>query len=82
MQKPTLLLVAPMALPTNSQIGMVRRNMDSAHKQRRKDDLIEAHKAKKLERLATNCTCKSLSMVKMQPINEESSRHLVVFREL
>lgn len=39
---------------------------------RRKDDLIEAHKANKLERFATNCTCKSLSMVKMQQKNEDS----------
>ena len=27
MQKPTLLLVAPMAVQTNSRIGMVRRNL-------------------------------------------------------
>ena len=66
MQKPTLLLVAPMALPTNSQIGMVRRNMASAHQQRRKDGLIEAHKAYNLERFAANCTCKSLSAVYFQ----------------
>lgn len=66
MQKPTLRLVAPMAVPTNSQIGMVRRNSDWNLQQRRKDDLIEAHKVNKLERFATNCTYKSLSMVKMQ----------------
>ena len=45
MQKPTLHLVVPMAVQTNSQIGMVRRNSDSAHKRRRKVSLIEAIKA-------------------------------------
>ena len=47
-QKPTLLLVVPIAVPTNLQIGMVRRNSASAHKQRRKVNLIEAIKAIKL----------------------------------
>ena len=47
-QKPTLLLVAPMAVQTNSRIGMVRRNLASAHKQRRKVSLIEAIKVIKL----------------------------------
>ena len=54
-------LVVPMAVLTNLQIGMVRRNLASAHKQRRKVNHIEAIKAIKLRA----CTCKSLSMVKM-----------------
>ena len=41
-------LVAPMAVLTNLQIGMVRRNSASAHKQRRKVNHIEAIKAIKL----------------------------------
>ena len=53
MQKPTLLLVAPMAVQTNSRIGMVRRNLDSAHKQRRKVSLIEAIKAIKLRAICS-----------------------------
>ena len=54
-------LVTPMAVPTNLQIGMVRRNSASAHKRIRKDNLIKAANAIKLRA----CTCKSLSMVKM-----------------
>lgn len=34
--------------------------------QRRKDNLIEAHNAIKLERFAANCASKSLSTVKMR----------------
>ena len=71
MQKPTLLLVAPMAVQTNSRIGMVRRNLASAHQQRRKDSLIKAIKAVWLERFAANCVCKSLSTVKMQQKTKE-----------
>ena len=66
MQKPTLHLVAPMAVPTNSQIGMVRRNLASAHHPKRKDNLIEAIKAIKLRAICSKLRRKSLSTVKMQ----------------
>jgi len=49
----TLLLAAPMAVQTNSRIGMVRRNLASAHKQRRKVSLIEAIKAIKLRAICS-----------------------------
>ena len=65
MQKPTLHLVAPIAVLTNLQIEMLRRNLASAHHPKRKVSPIEAHKAYNLERFAANCICKSLSSVKM-----------------
>ena len=55
-----------MAVPTNLQIGMVRRNSASAHKQRRKVNLIEAIKAIKLRAICSKLRRKSLSTVKMQ----------------
>lgn len=64
--KPTLHMVAPMAMLTNLQIGMVRRNSASTHKQRRKVNLTEAIKAIKLRAICNKCTSKSLSTVKMQ----------------
>ena len=53
-----------MAVPTNLQIGMAQRSLASAHKQKRKVNPIEVHKANKLERFAANCVCKSLALVK------------------
>ena len=46
-------LVVPMAVLTNLQIGMVRRNLASAHKQRRKVNHIEAIKAIKLRAICS-----------------------------
>lgn len=65
MLKPTLHLVATMAVQISSRTGMERRKLASAHQPKRKVSPIEAHKANTLERFAANCVCKSLSTVKI-----------------